>query len=968
MYDHRVRRFELLDEKQESPGASNTEALASASAGKTEANSLKIRGREYVVDSTLGNSSVESGTEAPLQADHSAILNWIELVHPVDADGYTNGLIHICATGNWEGRTFVEPADAAAFVMQLDREGREGIYMRTTTLASVPKEYKRGSDEDSKILPGFAADMDIAGPGHKTAKPLPTSVGQCRAIIAATNLPEPTLWVHSGGGVYPWWLLEDGLDLTTPNALEWAQDMSTKLHDTIARWAEHLGMFYGSGVKDMSRVLRIPGTVNRKKDCVPAMAHVIQPADYDFYAIDFLKDKIDEAHAAAPAPKITEAPRPAPAPRVEGAPLTPGDDFNNRAHWADILTPHGWTYMYHRGSTMYWRRPGKDSGEHSATTGRKGIGSEDRLYCFTDATEFEQNTPYNKHAAYTLLNHGGLGATHFASSTRDLRGQGFGGELPKLYDARDTVSLVRPAAQVPVAVQPVDDEQPAQTALVVQANESLPVLGHNGLPSLASDVYTSQHWDDMGLVSMYSQAYCGVLQYLDSGEEWRIWDGQRWTRDNKGRYQLASRKMLMGILDYSREQERLGNERGKDMVKAAVKLATLSKVASIANVAKRDECIAAVPQDFDTHKDLVTVENGTLNLRTRELTDFDPNLKLTKKIKAVYDPKAEGPRTRAFLSQIQPDPEVLAYMQRLVGYTVLGNSDERVLPIVHGASGSGKSAFLEMLYYVLADFAAVTDPSTLMPQPDNYQGPSEKLHSLIGTRFVKMSELPENASLNQALVKSITGSDTQKTRPLYGQLQEWQVEYVVWMATNNLPKITSTDGAIWKRVKPICFPNVFVNEDGSVTSGAGDKDIGRQLARDEAPFILNWILEGITEYLDKGLDEPAQIGAWLTGYRDEMDTTRQFMAEAQENGQLKVEEGQTIPARDLYKVYLAWAADAQVKYPLSAQTFKQRMQVNGYGQVKTNTANVWKGIGICGFIGQAQTSAQGNQWMGRMRT
>lgn len=921
-----------------------------------------------MIDSTSGNSSVESGTEAPLQADHSAILNWIELVHPVDADGYTNGLIHICATGNWEGRTFVEPRDAAAFVMQLDREGREGIYMRTTTLATVPKEYKRGSDEDSKILPGFAADMDIAGPGHKTTRPLPTSVEQCRAIIAATNLPEPTLWVHSGGGVYPWWLLEDGLDLTTPYALAWAQDMSTKLHDTIARWAEHLGMFYGSGVKDMSRVLRIPGTVNRKKDCVPAMAHVIQPAEYEFYAIDFLKDKIDEAHAAAPAPKVEEAPRPAPAPRVEGAPLSPGDDFNNRAHWADILTPHGWTYMYHRGSTMYWRRPGKDSGEHSATTGRKGIGSEDRLYCFTDATEFEQNVPYNKHAAYTLLNHGGLGATHFASSTRDLRGQGFGGELPKLHDARDTVSLVRPAAQVPVAVQPVDDEQPAQAALVVQANEALPVLGHNGLPSLASDVYTSQHWDDMGLVSMYSQAYCGVLQYLDSGEEWRIWDGQRWTRDNKGRYQLASRKMLMGILDYAREQERLGNERGKDMVKAAVKLATLSKVASIANVAKRDECIAATPQDFDTHKDLVTVENGTLNLRTRQLTDFDPNLKLTKKIKAVYDPEATGPRTQAFLSQIQPDPEVLAYMQRLVGYTVLGNSDERVLPIVHGLSGSGKSAFLEMLYYVLADFAAVTDPSTLMPQPDNYQGPSEKLHSLIGTRFVKMSELPENASLNQALVKSITGSDTQKTRPLYGQLQEWQVEYVVWMATNNLPKITSTDGAIWKRVKPIHFPNVFVNEDGSVASGAGDKDIGRQLARDEAPFILNWILQGITEYLDKGLDEPAQIGAWLLSYRDDMDTTRQFMAQAQENGQLKVDEGQTVGARDLYKVYMAWAQDNHVKFPLSINTFKQRMQVNGYEQVKGASGMVWKGIGICGFIGQAQTSAQGNQWMGRMRT
>jgi putative DNA primase/helicase len=377
--------------------------------------------------------------------------------------------------------------------------------------------------------------------------------------------------------------------------------------------------------------------------------------------------------------------------------------------------------------------------------------------------------------------------------------------------------------------------------------------------------------------------------------------------------------------------------------------------------------MSSTPKDYDTHKYLVTVENGTLNLKTGKLDDFDPNLMLTKRIKAVYDPSAEGPRTGAFLSEIQPDPEVLAYMQRLVGATVLGNADERVLPIVHGASGSGKSAFLEMLYHVLADFAAVADPTTLMPQPDNYQGPSEKLHSLMGTRFVKMSELPENASLNQALVKSITGSDTQKTRPLYGHPVEWDVEYVVWMATNNLPKITSTDGAIWKRVKPIHFPNVFVNEDGSVKSGAGDKDLGRQLAREEGSFILNWIMQGIAEYLDKGLAEPAQIGAWLTGYRDEMDTTRQFMAEAQENGQIKVEEGQTISVRDLYKVYMAWTQDAQVKFPLSLNTFNQRLTVNGYEKVRASSGMVWKGVGISGFIGQAQTPGSGDQWRGRMR-
>lgn len=918
----------------------------------------------------VGNSSANIGTSVPLAADRSAIAAWLDLVHPTGEDGYTDGLIHICSVGNWDGRTFSEHQDAIDYVMRLDAEGAQGIYLRTTTLATVPKDYSRGSAVDSKILPGFAADMDIAGPGHKTTKPLPTTVEQCRAIIATTGLPEPTLWVHSGGGVYPWWMFDEGYDVSRPEALKAAEETSSMLHDTIAAWAEDLGFFYGSGVKDMARVLRIPGTVNRKPNTEPALAHIIQPASYEFYAANDLGAAIEAAYAARPAPKVVEPPRPAPAPRPSGV-LTPGDDFNNRAHWADILTPHGWDYMYTRGRTVYWRRPGKDTPGHSATTGRNGVGADDRLFVMSeDAAPFEcsfnGNKPYNKHAAYTLLNHGGLGATHFASSTRDLRAQGFGGDLPKLDYAPDALSLVRPAAQVPVAVQAVDDDQPALAGQVVQANESLPVLGHDGLPEFSDDVYLSQPWDDMGLVSMYSSAFCQGLRYVNAMDEWRVWNGQRWVRDDLQLHQLASRKLATGLRDSARHAERQGHENAKEMKAAAAKLATMGKVMSLPKLARTDRCMSSTPKDYDTHKYLVTVENGTLNLKTGELSDFDPALMLTKKIKAVYNPDADGPRTLAFLNQIQPDSEVLDYMQRLVGATVLGNADERVLPIIHGASGSGKSAFLEMLYHVLADFAAVADPTTLMPQPDNYQGPSEKLHSLMGTRFVKMSELPENASLNQALVKSITGSDTQKTRPLYGHPVEWDVEYVVWMATNNLPKITSTDGAIWKRVKPIHFPNVFVNEDGSVKS-SGDKDLGRQLAREEGSFILNWIMVGIAEYLRIGLAEPMQIGAWLTGYRDEMDTTRQFMAEAADEGRIKVEENETIPARELYKIYLAWAADAQIKYPLSAQTFKQRMQVNGYEHTRIATGMVWKGIGVCGFLAQAQTPSAGNQWMGRMR-
>ena len=77
--------------------------------------------------------------------------------------------------------------------------------------------------------------------------------------------------------------------------------------------------------------------------------------------------------------------------------LSPGDDYNNRGKWADLLV--GWTMVYQQGETIYWRRPGKQIGI-SGTTGRN---AGDNLFVFTTSTEFEAERPYSKFAALAHL-------------------------------------------------------------------------------------------------------------------------------------------------------------------------------------------------------------------------------------------------------------------------------------------------------------------------------------------------------------------------------------------------------------------------------------------------------------------------------------------------------------------------------------------------------------------------------------
>jgi hypothetical protein len=96
----------------------------------------------------------------------------------------------------------------------------------------------------------------------------------------------------------------------------------------------------------------------------------------------------------------------------------PGDEFNERAAWPDILGPHGWESVFERNGVIYLRRPGKSLGV-SATIGHNGT---DLFHCFTSSSQFDPNRSYTKFTAYAVLNHHG----DFSAAAKELAKQGYG--------------------------------------------------------------------------------------------------------------------------------------------------------------------------------------------------------------------------------------------------------------------------------------------------------------------------------------------------------------------------------------------------------------------------------------------------------------------------------------------------------------------------------------------------------------
>lgn len=198
-------------------------------------------------------------------ADLDEIRAWLDFAYP--ADPSRDERYHVAvlsADGRFSGQAYTRDKVVAAIVAA-GRATPQGVYLGACTYRPEAGNGRRATD--TAWCYGMWSDIDIDGPGHKhdPAKHgglvLPPDEAAARTLVAASGLPEPSAWVHSGGGLYAWWLFD------VPAPAQECGEMARGWQAVLAAAAATLGWHYGTGVGDLSRVLRVPGTANRK---VPA--------------------------------------------------------------------------------------------------------------------------------------------------------------------------------------------------------------------------------------------------------------------------------------------------------------------------------------------------------------------------------------------------------------------------------------------------------------------------------------------------------------------------------------------------------------------------------------------------------------------------------------------------------------------------------------------------------------------------
>lgn len=429
------------------------------------------------------------------------------------------------------------------------------------------------------------------------------------------------------------------------------------------------------------------------------------------------------------------------------------------------------------------------------------------------------------------------------------------------------------------------------------------------------------HRGQLRMAMRLAARYAGSLLYAH-GIGWHVWDGTRWDRDRDGASMRAVRDTLReALFEIADMDARAGGALHQDVRKCE----SSSSMEGILRIASSLEAFAVSGSRLDSDPYLFNTASGTLDLRTGEMRQHNPQDLITKVTPFAIG--GDGREFRAFLERILPEHETRRYVQKLFGYAMYGKVTEHIMPIFTGEGANGKGTLRDAVKAAFGDYAVEVEPELLISQKHQRHG-SFKMR-LRGARLVFMSETERDRRFDEATMKKLTGGDPIEANYMRQNPIEFDPSHTLVMVTNHLPRL-SDDPACWRRLRAIPF-------DVNIPLEEQDGHLPERLVADGGS-VLAWILEGFGMYRAEGLALPRPVSDRTSQYRLDSDVLARFLDEITE-----AVPGQMIKANDLYQSWSMWCTQNR-EYAGTATSFGESVKNKGITKVRRSNGNFYTGI------------------------
>lgn len=437
---------------------------------------------------------------------------------------------------------------------------------------------------------------------------------------------------------------------------------------------------------------------------------------------------------------------------------------------------------------------------------------------------------------------------------------------------------------------------------------------------------------DMGNAKRLVEMHGKNLRYCAEEKQWFHWSGRHWEAVSEERIMV----LTADIPDRIRQEASMhGEDKSKKFFSWAKNSESHRTRKNAMNSAKFEPGMLMMVHTFDQESDyLLNVENGTLDLKTGKLRPHRREDYLTQLNGTVsYDPDAKCPLWEKVLEELVPPPEACGFLQRAMGYSLTSDVSEQKFFILKGNGSNGKSLILIVFRELLGNFAVSTSPDVIQMKFGENNRAYRETARLKGKRMSIISEPRKGVSLDEGLIKSLTGGESVPGAAIFERPEDIEIKSKIWILTNHKLEIHGSDDGIWRR--PIIVPfNVKIPE------GKEDRNLKAKLLK-ELPGILNWAVEGCQEWLRNGLEIPSLIKQVVSDFRGEVDTVQGFIDQC-----CDTEESYKVARTPLHKAYVNYCTQKK-QGSKSNRDFFIAMEEKGFAPTKFGKKRDRGFAGVC---------------------